>query len=164
MAVAIIGVALGGAVIPAVAATKQAHGKGRLLAPVLVFFTPAKGNKKSQTAYYHVYFRTAAGIAGPGHMPGSIRVDDVADDDSELLSALGAGSPSGRCYRWTLMTTPKYSPKLTRKKVGDTVAVRLRLYDTDLQVRRARLRDWTSRSNGDPGVKKAIRKIGCPAG
>jgi hypothetical protein len=142
------------------AATKQVHGKGRLVSPVLVFASPPKGNKKTDYGDYQVYFRTAAGFAGPGHETGTIRVDDAISYGSDDLSHAGGGKPSGRCYRWAVVTTRKLSPKLTKKEAGDNVTVRLHAYHTALQVRKVKMLGWYP-EGGYAAAKKAVAKIGC---
>ena len=140
------------------AAAKQVQGKGRLLAPVLVFASPPKGEKGTAEGLYGVYFRTAAGFAGPGHPPGTMEVDDAISQESEVVAHYGGGRPSGRCYGWAVWTTRKLSPKLTKKHAGDTVTVRFHAYHTALQVRKVTMRATPTRTSS---WKKAVAKIGC---
>lgn len=148
-------------------AATRVHGKGQLVSRVLAYVYP--GTKQVPYWGYIVYFRTAGGFPGRSAdgsylVPGSFRIGDSPEDDGSDGSfvALGAGKPHGRCYRWSVTTDRKASPELTNKHVGDTAKVRFRLNDTTPQVRTSRLRAWPRRYNHDPGVRRAVAKIGCP--
>jgi hypothetical protein len=145
------------------ATTKHVHGKGRLLSPVLVFASLPDGKEKPAFYQYHVYFRTAGAFATSGHSAGSLEVDDAIGREADDVAHLGAGTPRGRCYSWTIVTLRKLSSKVTKKRAGDTVTVRLDAYKTAKQVRRnVRMGAWPRKANLDPAVEKAVRGIGCP--
>lgn len=165
VAIAAVAAVVVAGVAPVSAGTSKAvHGKGRLLSQMLVFADPPDGKKEKPAFYrYHVYFRTAGAFATSGHSAGPLEVDDAISQEADAVAHLGGGKPRGRCYAWTILTTRRLSPKVTKKQAGDTVTVRLDAYKTAVQVRKnVKMDAWPRKLNNDPAVKKAVRKIGCP--
>ncbi len=153
--------------VTATFASDRAYGKGRLLAPVLVFASAPAKKDKFPAWTYHVYFRTAGAFSkliGDGsHDPGTMKLDDAIGDPGEDFFVLGGGKPHGRCYEWFIAATRKGQPRITKKQIGDRVHVQLRLHATTPQARTVRLGAWPTRPSQWPSVRRAIKKIGCSA-
>lgn len=144
-------------------APRPVRGRGRLLAPVLIYRDVAEqvyGGK------YLVFFRVAKSFSGKndvGEMvPGELRVEDVADTNDGFFGAFGLGSPAGKCYWWALW----YSRHMNRVPVGGTVKVALHLHRTSAQRTTATMRDLPQ-DNGSawqssPTLARDLAAIGCP--
>jgi len=144
-------------------ALRPVRGRGRLLAPVLVYRDVAE---QIDGGKYLVFFRVAKSFSGKSNIgemvPGELRVEDVADTNDGFFGAFGLGTPTGKCYWWVLW----HSPHLNGMPVGAKLKVALHLHRTSAQRTTATMReipqDNGSAWESSPTLARDLAAIGCP--
>jgi len=144
-------------------APRPVRGRGRLLAPVLVY---RDVEEQVDGGKYLVFFRVAKSFSGKNNVgemvPGELRVEDVADTNDGFFGSFGLGTTAGKCYWWVLW----HSPHLNRVPVGEQVKVALHLHRTSAQRTTATMReipqDNGSAWESSPTLARDLAAIGCP--